>query len=59
MNREYLLRQLQEIQADFEDLSDDDLLDCRDVMLERVSNCLIDLGECDEDNMGGFNGKRI
>lgn len=54
MDREYLLRQLQELQADFEDLSGDDLLDCRDVMLERVSSCLIDLGECDEDNIGGF-----
>lgn len=51
MNREYLLRQIQELQADFEDFSDEDLIDNKDVMLQRVNNCLIDLGECDEDNI--------
>ncbi len=50
-NREAVLRQLQELQADFEDFSDEDLIDCRDVMLERVNVCLIELGESDEDNL--------
>lgn len=51
IDREYLLRQLQELQADFEDLNDEDLIDCRESMLERVNNCLEALGECDEDNI--------
>lgn len=51
-NREYLLRQFQELQADFEDLSDDDLLECRQSMLERVNDCLVELKECDADNIG-------
>lgn len=51
MDRNYLLRQLQEIQADFEDLSDEDLIDCRQCMLDRVNDCLESLGECDEDNI--------
>lgn len=56
MNREVLLRQLQELQADFEDFSDEDLIDCRDVMLERVNICLIELGESDEDNLCVYDG---
>lgn len=51
MNREYLLSQLQEIQADFEDLSDEDLVNCRETILNRVNGCLVCLGECDEDNI--------
>lgn len=49
--REYLLRQLQELQADFEDLTDYDLIKCKDFILERINNCLIALEECDEDNI--------
>lgn len=50
-DREFLLRHLQELQADFEDLSDCELCDLREVMLERVNKCLQELGECDEDNL--------
>lgn len=49
-NREFILRHLQELQADFEDLCDQDLLDCRECMLERINECLLAIGECDEDN---------
>lgn len=52
MSREYLLRQLQELQADFEDLSDSDLVKYRECMLNRVNNCLDELDECDADNIG-------
>ena len=51
INREFLLRELQELQADFEDLSDEDLVDCRESMLGRVNDCLKELGETDEDNL--------
>lgn len=51
MNREFLLRQLQELQADFEDLTNEQLIECRKCILERVNVCLIELGECDEDNI--------
>ena len=50
-NREFILRHLQELQADVEDLSDCELCDLREVMLERVNKCLLELGECDEDNL--------
>ena len=50
-NRELVLRELQELQADFEDFSNADLIDCRDVMLERVNICLYGIGESDEDNL--------
>lgn len=46
-----LLENLQELQADFEDLSDQDLLDCRKVMLERVNVCLDAIEESEEDNL--------
>lgn len=48
--RSGLLTYLQELQADFEDLSDEDLLECREVMLKRVNECLERLEESDEDN---------
>ncbi|PAD70544.1 hypothetical protein CHH83_01715 [Bacillus sp. 7586-K] len=48
--RSGLLVQLQELQADFEDLSDEDLIECRGVMLQRVNDCLEGLEESDEDN---------
>lgn len=51
VNREFLLRQLQELQADFEDLSNEDLVNCRQCILERINSCLEELGECDADNI--------
>ena len=50
-NRNLMLRELQELQADFEDFSDEELLDNREIMLDRINKCLIELGECDEDNI--------
>lgn len=49
--RKYLLHNLQELQADYEDLSDEELIECKDCMLERINNCLKALGETDEDNI--------
>ena len=51
MNREFLLRQLQELQADFEDLTNEEIIECRESILKRINICLVDLGECDEDNI--------
>jgi hypothetical protein len=50
-NREFLLRQLQELQADFEDLNNEDLVDCRGCMLNRVNLCLKELNESEDDNI--------
>lgn len=52
MNREFLLREIQELQADFEDLADAELVECREAMLNRVNKCLKELGETDADNNG-------
>jgi hypothetical protein len=49
--REIILRQLQELQADFEDFTNEELLEHRKVMAERINICLSTLGECDEDNI--------
>ena len=49
-SREIILRHLQELQADYEDFSDEELVECRGVMLMRVNECLAELGESDEDN---------
>ena len=48
--REVILRHLQELQADYEDFSDEELVECRGAMLMRVNECLAELGESDEDN---------
>lgn len=48
--RRGLLTHLQELQADIEDLSDEELLECREVMLKRINECLEGLEESDEDN---------
>lgn len=48
--RIYLLRHLQELQADFEELTTDELEECRLCMFNRVSECLEILGESEEDN---------
>ena len=49
--REIILRQLQELQADFEDLSNQQLIKFRECILQRVNVCLLELSECDEDNI--------
>jgi hypothetical protein len=48
--RIYLLRHLQELQADFEELTTEELEECRLCMFNRVSECLEILGESEEDN---------
>lgn len=48
--RIYLLRHLQELQADFEELTIEELEECRLCMFNRVSECLEILGESEEDN---------
>lgn len=48
--RDTILRHLQELQADYEDFSDEELAECRGAMLMRVNECLTELGETDEDN---------
>ena len=49
--KKYIIMQLQELQADFEDLSGEELIECREAMLERVNSCLIAIGEIDEYNI--------
>ena len=49
-SRDIILRHLQELQADYEDFSDEELVECRGAMLIRVNECLAELGESDEDN---------
>ena len=51
-NRDELHNQLCELQADFEDLSDEDLIDCRSTMLEIINTCMDLILETDEDNLG-------
>jgi hypothetical protein len=48
--RNELLSHLQELQANFQDLSDKELLECRQVMLNRINECLARLEESYEDN---------
>ena len=48
--RVYLLRHLQELQADFEELTTEELEECRLCMFNRVSECLEILEESEEDN---------
>lgn len=50
-NRAILHEQLSELQADFEDLDDETLVDCREVMLERINKCLNAILETDKDNL--------
>lgn len=51
LNRYFLLHHLQELQANFEDLSDEDIIENRDCILNRISECLKALHETDEDNL--------
>lgn len=50
-NRPVLHKNLSELQADFEDLPDRDLIECRDVILNRINTCLAAILETDEDNL--------
>lgn len=50
-NRDFLLNHLQELQANFEDLSDDEIIENRDCMLNRINECLKAIFETDNDNL--------
>ena len=50
-NRELLHAHLSELQADFEDFNDEDLIEYRECMLKRVNECLKAILETDEDNV--------
>jgi len=50
-NRSALHEQLSELQADLEDLNDEDLVKCRECMLERINLCMELILETDEDNI--------
>lgn len=50
-NRDMLHSHLSELQADFEDFDDTQLLECRDVMKNRIDECLKLILETDEDNL--------
>jgi len=49
--RKKALRQMQELQADFEDFTDNQLIEHRKVMAGRIDACLELLGENDEENI--------
>lgn len=49
-NRETLHYHLSELQADLEDFSNEDLVEYRDVMLDRINLCMVLILETDEDN---------
>lgn len=50
-NREELHEQLSELQADLEDMTDAELIDCRSTLLERINYCMKAILETDEDNV--------
>lgn len=50
-NREVLHEHLSELQADLEDMPDEELIGCRGILLERVNWCLQAILEIDEDNI--------
>lgn len=50
-NRGILHEQLAALQADFEDFTDEELVECRATMLNRVNCCLTAILETDEDNI--------
>ena len=50
-NREELHEQLSELQADLEDMTDEELVECRSTLLERVNWCMRAILETDEDNL--------
>ena len=50
-NRDFLHEQLFELQADLEDMTDEELIECRSIMLERVNWCMTSILETEEDNL--------
>lgn len=50
-NRNELHNQLSELQADLEDLADDELIDCRATILERINKCMALVLETEDDNL--------
>lgn len=50
-NRDKIHEQLSELQADLEDMTNEELIDCRSIMLERVNCCMAAILETEEDNM--------
>ena len=50
-NRNYLHEQITELQADLEDMTDEELIGCRSTLLERVNWCMRAILETDEDNL--------
>ena len=50
-NRDFLHEQLFELQADLEDMADEELIECRSIMLERVNWCMTAILETEEDNL--------
>ena len=50
-NRDFLHEQLFELQADLEDMTDEELVECRSIMLERVNWCMTAILETEEDNL--------
>ena len=50
-NRAELHEQLRELQADLEDMSDKELVECRSCILERINSCMQAILETDEDNI--------
>ena len=49
-NRPVLHEHLSELQADLEDMTDDQLIECRSTLLKRVNLCMEVILETDEDN---------
>lgn len=50
-NRNELHCQLSELQADLEDLTDEEIIEHRDIMLARIYKCLNLILETEEDNI--------
>lgn len=50
-NRDELHEQLSELQADLEDMTDEELVECRSSLQKRVNWCLTAILETDEDNI--------
>lgn len=50
-NRETLHEQLSELQADLEDMSNTELVECRETLLERINWCMRAILETNEDNI--------
>jgi hypothetical protein len=40
MNKKILQENLEELKADFEDLDSDEIIECKDIILKRITLCL-------------------